>query len=206
MLTLARGHSPSPTPFWCLRQKLSLSLLYFNKTLLHKSSEQSSLISGPWLNSSHPEAKNPGIFYGSVTTFQYYKLEYQKSFTEKVTCMKGFDIMGYPGYLPDSQENCRKKSPGRKHSKGKILSYGNPCLFHKEQRTLWLEVGKWERVRMRDEGENRNRCWMLSGAILRVSFEPLKSLEVYTWKNQRKWFYLHQGIIYASVQGHQIKC
>ena len=33
---------------------------------------------------------------------------------------------------------------------------------------------------MRDEGENRNRGWMLSGAILRVSFEPLKSLEVYT--------------------------
>ena len=31
------------TPFWCLCQKLSLSPLYFNKTLLHKSSERSSL-------------------------------------------------------------------------------------------------------------------------------------------------------------------
>ena len=94
--------------------------------------------------------------------------------------MKGFDIMGYPGYLPDIQENCRKKkSPGRKHSKGKIWSYGNPCLFHKEQRTLWLEVGKWERFRMRDEGENRNRSWMLSGAILRVSFY---SNELSLWK------------------------
>ena len=50
-------------------QKLSLSLLYFNKTLLHKSSEQSSLVPGPGLNSS-PEAKNPGLFHGSATTFQ----------------------------------------------------------------------------------------------------------------------------------------
>ena len=46
-------------PFWCLCQKLSLSPLYFNKTLLHKSSERSSLVSGPGLNSSPPEAKNP---------------------------------------------------------------------------------------------------------------------------------------------------
>ena len=48
--------------------------------------------------------------------------------------------------LWDIQENCwKKKPPGRKHSKGKALSYGNPCLFQKEQRTLWLEVGKWEK-------------------------------------------------------------
>ena len=40
--------------------------------LLHKSSEQSSLISGPRLNSSPPEAKNPGVFRGSATTFQGY--------------------------------------------------------------------------------------------------------------------------------------
>ena len=49
-------------PFWCLCQKLSLSPLYCNKTLLHKSSEWSSLVSGPGLNSSPPGAKNPGIF------------------------------------------------------------------------------------------------------------------------------------------------
>ena len=49
-------------PFWCLCQKLSLSPLYFNKTLLHKSSERSSLVSGPGLNSSPPGAKNPGVF------------------------------------------------------------------------------------------------------------------------------------------------
>ena len=49
-------------PFWCLYQKLSLSPLYFNKTLLHKSSERSSLVCGPRLNSSPPEAKNPGVF------------------------------------------------------------------------------------------------------------------------------------------------
>ena len=48
-------------PFWCLCQKLSLSPLYFNKTLLHKSSEQSSLVSGPGLNSP-PGAKNPSVF------------------------------------------------------------------------------------------------------------------------------------------------
>ena len=47
--------------FWCLCQKLSLSPLYFNKTLLHKSSEQSSLVSGPGLNSSPLEGKNPGV-------------------------------------------------------------------------------------------------------------------------------------------------
>ena len=41
---------------------LSLSPLYFNKTLLHKSSERSSLVSGPRLNSSPPGAKNPGVF------------------------------------------------------------------------------------------------------------------------------------------------
>ena len=46
------------------------SSLYFNKTLLHKSSEQSSLIIGPRLISSPLEAKNPGIFHSSATTFQ----------------------------------------------------------------------------------------------------------------------------------------
>ena len=51
-------------------QKLYVSLLYFNKSLLHKNSERSSLFSGPGLNSSPLEAKNPGIFHGSATTFQ----------------------------------------------------------------------------------------------------------------------------------------
>ena len=73
MLTLARGHFPSP--FWCRCQKLSLSLLYFNKTLLHKSSEQSSLVSGPGLYSSPLEAKNPGVFCGSATNFQNLKIK-----------------------------------------------------------------------------------------------------------------------------------
>ena len=45
-----------------------LSLLYFNKTLLHKSSERSGLISGHGLISS-PEAKNPGVFCGLAATF-----------------------------------------------------------------------------------------------------------------------------------------
>ena len=58
-LKTRRGYSFAP--FWCLCQKLSLSPLYFNKTLLHKSSERSSLVSGPGLNSSPTEAKNPSV-------------------------------------------------------------------------------------------------------------------------------------------------
>ena len=50
-----------------MSEAFSISL-YFNKTLLHKSSEQSSLIFGPRLNSP-PEAKNPRVFCGSATTF-----------------------------------------------------------------------------------------------------------------------------------------
>ena len=49
---------------------MSEAVLYFNKTLLHKSFEWSSLISGPGLNSSPLEAKNPSVFRGSATTFQ----------------------------------------------------------------------------------------------------------------------------------------
>ena len=60
LLTLSRGTLSAP--FWCLCQKLSLSPLYFDKTLLHKSSERWSLISGSGLNSSPSEAKNPGVF------------------------------------------------------------------------------------------------------------------------------------------------
>ena len=55
--------------FWCLCQKLSLSLLHSNKTLLYKISEQSSLVTGPRLNSSPPKAKNLGIFCGSAAIF-----------------------------------------------------------------------------------------------------------------------------------------
>ena len=49
---------------------MSEAFLYFNRILLHKSSEQSSLNSGSGLNSSPLEAKNPSIFRGSATTFQ----------------------------------------------------------------------------------------------------------------------------------------
>ena len=44
--------------------------LYFNKTVLHKSSEQSGLATGPRLNSSPLEAKNPSVFHSSAATFQ----------------------------------------------------------------------------------------------------------------------------------------
>ena len=50
---------------------MSEAFLYFNRILLHKSSERPSLISGSGLNSSPLEAKNPSIFHGSATTFQY---------------------------------------------------------------------------------------------------------------------------------------
>ena len=44
-LKTSRGITLS-APFWCLCQKLSPSPVYFNKTLLYKSSERSSLVSG----------------------------------------------------------------------------------------------------------------------------------------------------------------
>ena len=62
------GGGGNPSPFWCLCQKLSLSLLYFNTTLLHKSSERLGLISGPGL-SSPLEAKNPSVLCGLAATF-----------------------------------------------------------------------------------------------------------------------------------------
>ena len=67
-LKTSRGYS------FCLllmsmSEAFSISFILY-ETLLHKSSEQSSLISGPRLNSSPLEAKNPGIFCGSTTTFQ----------------------------------------------------------------------------------------------------------------------------------------
>ena len=66
-LKTSRGHSFCP-PLMSMSE--SLSLLYFNNTLFHKSSERSSLITGPRLNSSTLEAKNWGIFHGSATIFQ----------------------------------------------------------------------------------------------------------------------------------------
>ena len=56
---MGAGVGTLSAPFWCLCQKLSLSLLYFNKALLHKSSEWSSLVSGLAFNSS--------IFWYSVS-------------------------------------------------------------------------------------------------------------------------------------------
>ena len=47
-----------------IKQQSSL-ILYFNKTLLHKSSERSSLVSGPGLNSSPPKAKNSSLSWFS---------------------------------------------------------------------------------------------------------------------------------------------
>ena len=51
------GHSPSP--FWCLCQKLSL-FLYFNETLLYKSSWVISMVAASGAKSS--EIRNPTLF------------------------------------------------------------------------------------------------------------------------------------------------
>ena len=59
-------------------QKLSLSPLYFNKTLLHKSSERSSLVSGPGLNYLLQRPRIP-VSHRSATTFQY-----QEYFTVRI--------------------------------------------------------------------------------------------------------------------------
>ena len=64
----------------------ALSLLYFNKTLSHKSSERSSLISGPGLNSSPLEAKNAGVFHGSATAFQWALWYWAKLGTTQSSC------------------------------------------------------------------------------------------------------------------------
>ena len=47
-----------------------INLFYTLIKLYYKSSELSSLITGPIMNSSPPVAKNPGIFHGSATNFQ----------------------------------------------------------------------------------------------------------------------------------------
>ena len=53
-------------PFWCLYQKLSPSLLHFNKSLLHKSSAWSSLISGPKSKSSPQKVTNTRSIHSSL--------------------------------------------------------------------------------------------------------------------------------------------
>ena len=61
------------TLFWCLCQKLSLSPLYFNKALLHKSSERANLVSSPGLNSSLPEAKVIAVWHLCVIQQQPFR-------------------------------------------------------------------------------------------------------------------------------------
>ena len=60
-ITARLGGGYSFAPLWCLYQKPSLPPSCFNKTWLHKSSERSSLVSGPGMNLSPPEAKNPSV-------------------------------------------------------------------------------------------------------------------------------------------------
>ena len=76
-LKTSRGYSFCPL-LMSLSEAFSISFILY-KTLLHKSSEQSSLISGPGLNSSPPEAKNPQslLWFGnnpSNLNFEFWKL------------------------------------------------------------------------------------------------------------------------------------
>ena len=59
LIRLSRGALSAP--FWCLCQKLSLSLFYFNKTLLHKRSWVIKQVPGPKAKSSS-EITNPTSF------------------------------------------------------------------------------------------------------------------------------------------------
>ena len=70
---LSRGYSFCP--LWCLCQKLSLSLLYFNKTWLHKKLWQPSLITGHRLNASLLEAKNPSMIHRLLFTAATFHIE-----------------------------------------------------------------------------------------------------------------------------------
>ena len=60
LLRLASGIFSAP--FWCLCQKISLSLFIVIKFLPHKSPEWSSLVSGPKAKSSPSEITNPTLF------------------------------------------------------------------------------------------------------------------------------------------------
>ena len=59
LLTLASGYSFCPL-LMPMSEAFSISFI-LNESLLHRSSEWSSLVSGPGLNSSPPGAKNPGV-------------------------------------------------------------------------------------------------------------------------------------------------
>ena len=52
-------------PFWCLSQKLSLLVLYFNKTLLHKKLQVVKPHLWPWIETLSSRGLNPGITHGS---------------------------------------------------------------------------------------------------------------------------------------------
>ena len=58
-------------PLWCLCQKLSLSLLYFNKALLHKSTERSRLVTGPRLIPLLERTRIPASFMAQQQLFTY---------------------------------------------------------------------------------------------------------------------------------------
>ena len=85
MLTLTGGYS-----FCSLLMSMSEAfsiLLYFNKTWLHKSSERSSPVSGPRLNSSPPEAKNPNEMFSNNLSLTSSFFVFVFSFILNVSCV-----------------------------------------------------------------------------------------------------------------------
>ena len=87
----------------------AFSPLYFNKTLLHKSSERSSLVSGPRLNSSPLEVKNSSLICGSATTFQNAGLdEAQARIKIARRNTNNFSYAGDTTFLAESEEELKR--------------------------------------------------------------------------------------------------
>ena len=93
-----RGHSFCP--LLMSTSELSLSLLYLNKTLLHQSSEWSSLVSGTGLNSFSQEAKNPGVFRGSATTFHHHRDTPLQDQVPDASCLGRVLLSNQVAFLP----------------------------------------------------------------------------------------------------------